>query len=265
MPIQFFVTRDVDGNVRLLKAILQLYLYKDGSPIIEKYKQSVLKMFTDLNLEELPEHFIDLMDMYLNRAIDENERITFMDDFRVPFQSTEKSVQQLYTLNPEAMTPVLDELIKSKRIQTLVYREQGDILGQLVTHIKDNLGPMIRKVGDESKRDAILDAIKAKRTEVNNMYEPQEAQIAIAWIAAQEREPKFAADETNYKLTGLGIDPKNRTQKRLPNVSPELMEAFRQMAREKAAKNAANRAAGGSNKSRKSRRNRRRKQTRRRR
>ena len=177
-----------------------IYIY-----VNEKVKAGLVKSvrervyFTNamksMNPQTYPITLENVTELFLDEPIDDEDRHDFMSEFQNPFMSTNKSVKQLYKLNPAVMTPVLDALIKSKRIQRLVSERQGNFLDQLKRDFESH-----RFYGIQAKeiQQQFLDEIRRLKAKYLQTYEEQEAVIASEWVEAMEKEPQYIAKEQEY-------------------------------------------------------------------
>ncbi len=242
---------DTLDNEWIFKNILHYYTLELKPDKHEGIKENIFKNLISRNpdfpwKEQFPESFEAAVDTYLQQPITDEERRKFMLHFGVPFMSTGKSVEALYKLNPEGMTPTLDELIKSKRIQSLIYEDQGNILVNILREMDPNHMGFYKVWTTPETREIYKQRLKTKIAELRAMYKSQEETIAVTWVAALEAHQEFSAKENLHALTAQKIHERDI---RSPNVPPEALAFYLQQTREKEAaeKEAAEKAAGGAN------------------
>jgi hypothetical protein len=197
----FLTIGDEDGLFRqFLDFTIYMYIDEKKKPQIKKTIKSK-PFFTDvmksMNTNTYPKTLEELTELYLHEPITSQDRSEFFG-YMLPFMSTGKSIKELYSVNPEIMTPVLDALIQSKRIQRLISANQGDILNALKRQFQQ-----VKYYGIESpeKQQEFLNEIKRLIGKYGKMYEDQEAVIASRWVEAVEKEPKFLASNVQYSNT----------------------------------------------------------------
>lgn len=197
----FLTIGDVDGLYRqFLDFILYMYVAEKVKPQLKKTIQGKA-FFTNamrtMNTSSYPKTLEELTELYLQEPITEQDRNEFLSSYILPFMSTGKSVKELYSINPERMTPVLDALIQSKRIQRLISENQGDILNSVKRQFEVN-----RFYGaSPPKKEEFLNEIQRLLVKYQKVYEDQEAVIASRWVEAMEKEPRFLASNTQYSNT----------------------------------------------------------------
>lgn len=197
----FLTIGDEDGLFRqFLDFTIYMYIDEKKKPQIKKTIESKT-FFTDvmksMNTNTYPKTLEELTELYLHEPITSQDRSEFFG-YMLPFMSTGKSVEELYSINPEVMTPVLDALIQSKRIQRLISANQGDILNALKKQFQQ-----MRYYGIKSpeKQQAFLQDIDTVLAKYKKAYEDQEVVIASRWVEAVEKEPKFLASNVQYSGT----------------------------------------------------------------
>jgi hypothetical protein len=198
----FLTIGDVDGLFRqFLDFTIYMYIDEKKKPQIKKTIESKT-FFTDamrsMNINTYPKTLEELTELYLQEPITDQDRSEFLFSYMIPFMSTGKSVKELYSVNPEVMTPVLDALIQSKRIQRLISANQGDILNGIKRQFQQ-----IKYYGIKTpeKQQEFLQDIDTVLSKYKKAYEDQEAVIASRWVEAVEKEPKFLASNVQYSDT----------------------------------------------------------------
>jgi hypothetical protein len=156
--------------------------------------------FSNMPLDRFPDSIEELFNLYIGEPVSEADRSEFMETFVLAYQSTGKSVKELYILNPKAFSESLDALIISKRIQQIE---------PILSILKGFLSPV--DIGRlEKDKLELLGKLK-------HLYNTQEEVIAVAWTRAIEHEPRFLAPVNIYAKTASGIDfarAKNRRRTR---------------------------------------------------
>lgn len=181
--------------------ILTRYIYTP--PENSKVKNAIYKSITKNNFafkntnfatkapNDFPDSLDSLLEMYLNQPISPEDKDLYLSTYLVPFMSTGQSLRNLEKINPDVMAETLDKLMISKKIQHI-----NSILPGLCSDLR--MGK-ICKDGSPVKN-----AIQAQKAKYEAMYDAIEKEIKVSWIAAVEKEPRFAANEELFKLSALG-------------------------------------------------------------
>jgi hypothetical protein len=156
--------------------------------------------FSTMPLDRFPASIEELFNLYIGESVSDADRREFMDTFPKAYQSTGKSLRELYEINPDAFAESLDALIISKRIQQII-----PILSILTP------SSAVDKERLEKDKLELLGKFR-------HLYETQEVVIAVAWIQAIAHEPRFLAPGNIYTETARGIEfataKKNRRRTR---------------------------------------------------
>jgi len=151
---------------------------------------SIYKSFNNTywNEKTLPSTFQEVVHLYFQQPITEKDQKEFLYSYKIPFMGTGKPLIDLYNINPDAFRPVLDALIRSKRIQRII--SQPNTLHNI------NLALEFRK---KALRESALEDFKSEATFLTETlikaYNDQEVVIANEFLNAQKLEPRFLASE----------------------------------------------------------------------
>jgi hypothetical protein len=154
-------------------------------------------------IDKAPTNITDMFNKYLNQPIVENERIHFINEYPLPFHGTEKSLKELYEINSDAMQPVLDKCIESKRYQRHNYILDTILNYDIIpgTELKTVLMPSQL---EEFTRIRLTDGQQQK------ILTELEVAIALAMFAAVEKNSRLKAVNAVNAVGGL----RKKTHKR---------------------------------------------------
>lgn len=199
MPIPFFPLLEYALLVDQFCDFARMIFFEDIKPRMFSDKiqnpesfYGRVPTFATLTLQDIPQTLEAFCEEFLNQPITADDRTLFCLKFKIPFQSTGKSVATLWQVNPTLFNPILDLLIQSKRLQ---------YLGATATNVFEAIKSLIYSF--HKTRD-----IEPYRAECNRLFavykqrlEQKEQEIAVAWVAAVQAEPQFLATEAGYTAT----------------------------------------------------------------
>jgi len=139
-----------------------------------------------------PETFTGILDAFVASADTENPEV-YMTEYSYPLYGTKLSIRELYRINHRAMEPVLRLLMKSKKVQHLQDSPPETGTYNIKTVLKGVVDTF--RGCDETKRTEYRREIDTYLPPelYKKLYEELEGQIAIAWLEAVEKEPRFLA------------------------------------------------------------------------
>jgi len=150
-----------------------------------KYANFNIKYWT---VDTLPATFKGLIPLYFKQPITEKDQTEFLDTYMIPFMGTGKPLIDLYNINPVVFRPVLDALIRSKRIQRII--SQPKTLHIINDELEFRKGALRESALEDFQAEA-----KLLTKTLINAYNDQEVVIANEFLKAQELEPRFLASE----------------------------------------------------------------------
>jgi hypothetical protein len=164
---------------------------------LEIFKNSDFKLYSQ---NDLPKNLDQIYELYLSEPITDYDKTKYLDSYTIPLFKTGLSIKELNIINKEAMEKPLALLMLSKKIQ------------YILNNIKNICSDFrLDKICKEKEFKDDLDVAEDK---YSNLYNKVEKDIAISWIEAIEKEPRFAANPDILKLNTLGI-----TDLRLKNIN----------------------------------------------
>lgn len=154
--------------------------------------------FRTYTKDELPSSLDRIYELYLADPITDKYRDDYLDRYTVPFFKTEKTLKQLYEINPEVMNETLQLLMLSKKLQYIRFNILDDLCYKDEPHFR---------VQQICKTEQFKTDLAIAREKYINMLGHVEGQIAIKWIDAVEKEPRFK------NISGGGKSLRNRIRK----------------------------------------------------
>lgn len=174
--------------------------YKSITKNLASFKNS---NFVTTSPDKFPTSLNDIFEMYMNQPITDRDKNYYLTRYSLPFMSTGLSLKNLVEINSDAIDETLNKLMKSKKIQHI-----NNILSRLCSDLRMK---NLCKDGSELKK-----AIDEQKAKYKALYNATEEEIAISWITAVEKEPKFLAIHNLFQLSAHGnAGPKRGGKRRI--------------------------------------------------
>jgi hypothetical protein len=164
---------------------------------LEIFKNSDFKLYSQ---NDLPKNLDQIYELYLSEPITDYDKTKYLDSYTIPLFKTGLSIKELNIINKDAMEKPLALLMLSKKIQY--------ILNNILNICSDF------RLNKICKEKEFKDDLQVAKDKYSDLYNKVEKDIAISWIEAIEKEPRFAANPDILKLNTLGI-----TDLRLKNLN----------------------------------------------
>lgn len=135
-----------------------------------------------ITVENMPKTLEEIASNVLHASISEEDRLIFINMYSVPFMSTNKTLKTLYGLNPEVMKDIIDELIKSKRMQYMMNTPPKKFLFET----------LVRTMGFQKNKELVylFNNDLKKLTDIYKMMgEEQEKVISAIWVEKVMKQP----------------------------------------------------------------------------
>jgi hypothetical protein len=162
--------------------------YKSITKNLSSFKNS---NFVTTSPDGFPNSLDAIFEMYMNQPITDRDKNYYLSRYTLPFMSTGLTLRDLVEINSDAIDETLNKLMMSKKIQHI-----NSILSRLCSDMRMK---NLCKDGSELKK-----AIDEQKAKYKALYNATEEEIAINWITAVEKEPKFLAMQRLFNLSAHG-------------------------------------------------------------